>query len=348
MSIEALSSQVAGSYVALGVTDSGSTLGNLVSASKVSLLVRMGAAGSNLSWELWQGGATRTLLASGPVEDLSFNQLKLSYDPATQHADRQRQRRTRAAATRSRWAHRAMRRLKGWARWTTLSCAARAPARPKPRKFQHEAAAAAFARLAAHAAAMALGDLAHQRQAQADAAFALGMAGQAEEGLEDALAVGLGHAGAAVAHAHLDRPPRLATLAWMAFAAVARAFSSRLRRARRSSRSSPLHCGSPCTSAPTRAASSASRPSRSTRSRRSSAVVASSRPASSTSSTSASSSAMLVSISRRSAGAARRGVFQHLHGHLQPRQRRAQFVAGIGQQALVRRAPGLRCARRRG
>lgn len=84
MSIEALSSPVAGSYVALGVTDSGSTLGNLVSASKVSLLVRMGAAGSSLSWELWQGGAARTLLASGPVEDLSFNQLKLSYDPATQ------------------------------------------------------------------------------------------------------------------------------------------------------------------------------------------------------------------------------------------------------------------------
>lgn len=84
MSIEVLSSQVAGSYVALGVTDSGATLSNLVSASKVSLLVRMGAAGSNLSWELWQGGTTRTLLASGPVEDLGFNQLKLSYDPATQ------------------------------------------------------------------------------------------------------------------------------------------------------------------------------------------------------------------------------------------------------------------------
>ena len=46
-------------------------------------------------------------------------------------------------------------------------------------------------------------DLPHQRQAEADAAFALGMAGQAEEGLEDALAVGLGHARAAVAHQQL-------------------------------------------------------------------------------------------------------------------------------------------------
>ena len=48
---------------------------------------------------------------------------------------------------------------------------------------------------------MALGDLPHQRQAEADAAFALGVAGQAEERLEDALAKGFGHAGAAVADA---------------------------------------------------------------------------------------------------------------------------------------------------
>jgi hypothetical protein len=55
---------------------------------------------------------------------------------------------------------------------------------------------------------VALGDLPHQRQPEADAAFALGMAGQAEEGLEDALAVGLGHAGAAVADTHFDRVRR--------------------------------------------------------------------------------------------------------------------------------------------
>ena len=46
---------------------------------------------------------------------------------------------------------------------------------------------------------MALGDLLDQGQAEADAAGLLGMAGQAEERLEDALAHRLGHAGAAVA-----------------------------------------------------------------------------------------------------------------------------------------------------
>ena len=67
------------------------------------------------------------------------------------------------------------------------------------RQLDHEAAAAARARLAAHAAAVALGDLLDQRQAEADAAGVLGVAGQAEERLEDALAHRLGHAGAAVA-----------------------------------------------------------------------------------------------------------------------------------------------------
>ena len=40
--------------------------------------------------------------------------------------------------------------------------------------------------------------------AQADTAFALGVAGHAEEGLEDAFAQGLGHARAAVAHPDVD------------------------------------------------------------------------------------------------------------------------------------------------
>ncbi len=67
------------------------------------------------------------------------------------------------------------------------------------RQVDHEAAAAALARLAAHAAAVALGDLLDEAQAEADAAGLLGMAGQAEERLEDALAHRLGDAGAAVA-----------------------------------------------------------------------------------------------------------------------------------------------------
>ena len=46
---------------------------------------------------------------------------------------------------------------------------------------------------------MAQRNLPHQGQAQAHATFTLGVAGKAEEGLEDAFAVGVGHAGAAVA-----------------------------------------------------------------------------------------------------------------------------------------------------
>ena len=56
-----------------------------------------------------------------------------------------------------------------------------------------------LARLAAHAAAVASGDLLDEGQAEADAAGLLGMAGQAKERLEDALAHRLGDARAAVA-----------------------------------------------------------------------------------------------------------------------------------------------------
>ena len=85
--------------------------------------------------------------------------------------------------------------------------------RPKGRHFDHEAAAAALARLAAHAAAVALGDLLDEGEAEADAAGLLGVAGQAKERLEDALAHRLGHAGAAVADldATTKSPPRTVT-----------------------------------------------------------------------------------------------------------------------------------------
>ncbi len=74
----------ASSYIALGLTDSSATLNNLVTAAKVTLLMRSADGGATLMWELWQGGAPCTLLASGPLEDLGFNQLKLSYDPVAQ------------------------------------------------------------------------------------------------------------------------------------------------------------------------------------------------------------------------------------------------------------------------
>jgi hypothetical protein len=49
-------------------------------------------------------------------------------------------------------------------------------------------------------AAVALGDLAHQREAKPAAATGLGRAGQAIEGLEDPLALAFGHARPVIAH----------------------------------------------------------------------------------------------------------------------------------------------------
>ena len=76
----------AGAYLALGLTDSSATLNNLATVGKVSLMLRYipGDAFTRLGWELWQGGAVRTLLASGITDDQTYNQLRLSYDPAAQ------------------------------------------------------------------------------------------------------------------------------------------------------------------------------------------------------------------------------------------------------------------------
>lgn len=76
--------QTPASYIALGLTDSSTTLGNLMTASKLTLLFRPAADGASMTWELWRGGSPRSLVASGGMEDLSLNQLKLDYVPATQ------------------------------------------------------------------------------------------------------------------------------------------------------------------------------------------------------------------------------------------------------------------------
>src|SRR5262245_55968015 len=68
-----------------------------------------------------------------------------------------------------------------------------------------EAGAAAGAVLAADAAAVAFGDGLDQRQAEADTAVAFAGAGQAIEGLEDALAQRGGHARTAIVDADLRR-----------------------------------------------------------------------------------------------------------------------------------------------
>lgn len=84
LSMAGILSQAPGSTLALGLTDSSQTVGNLTSASKVTLLIKLSADGYALDWQLWQGGASRTLLAAGLGEDLGFNRLALIYDPQTQ------------------------------------------------------------------------------------------------------------------------------------------------------------------------------------------------------------------------------------------------------------------------
>lgn len=85
MSIEGLLwSQSPASTLALGLTDSGITIGNLASASRVTLRVRPTGDGQTLAWELWQGVTARSMLAGGVVEDQSLNQLRIDYLPATQ------------------------------------------------------------------------------------------------------------------------------------------------------------------------------------------------------------------------------------------------------------------------
>lgn len=73
-----------GAFIALGLTDSAATLGNLSGAARVSLQLSADGNPQGLRWELWKGGTARVLLASGRTEDMTWNRLVLQYDPATQ------------------------------------------------------------------------------------------------------------------------------------------------------------------------------------------------------------------------------------------------------------------------
>lgn len=85
LSIEATpyGSQTFGSYVALGVTDSSVTTSNLTTVGKVALIIKRDRAGAT-SYEFWSGVGGRTLLASGPMDDMTWNHMVLAYDTATQ------------------------------------------------------------------------------------------------------------------------------------------------------------------------------------------------------------------------------------------------------------------------
>lgn len=91
LSIEGYPTDVPDSYLALGLTDSGATLSNLTRFAQVALLLRPAApdapATRPLRWELWTGGATRTLLASGNTDDMTYNHLELRYDPLAQRLE---------------------------------------------------------------------------------------------------------------------------------------------------------------------------------------------------------------------------------------------------------------------
>lgn len=85
LSIEALPQGGAfDAYVALGLTDSTVTTSNLTTVGKVALVLRRDAGSPALRWELWSGVGTRSLLASGATDDMTWNRLVLSYDPGTQ------------------------------------------------------------------------------------------------------------------------------------------------------------------------------------------------------------------------------------------------------------------------
>lgn len=85
ISIEGFPQPVPGSYLALGLTDSGATLNNLAVVGKVSLELSSAPAGQSLlGWNLWLGGSPRTLLASGTTDDMIYNRLEIRYDPQAQ------------------------------------------------------------------------------------------------------------------------------------------------------------------------------------------------------------------------------------------------------------------------
>ena len=79
-----------GAFIALGLTDSSTTLGNLAVAARISLQLTADGQPQGLLWQLWQGGTPRRLLASGRTDDMTWNRLVLPVRPG--HADPGRQR----------------------------------------------------------------------------------------------------------------------------------------------------------------------------------------------------------------------------------------------------------------
>lgn len=85
-SMEGHPSVVGNSYVAIGLTSSGATMGNLRTVGQVWLSIRYETPliPGMLIYELRLNGSTGPLLASGLTDDITFNELVIGYDPVAQ------------------------------------------------------------------------------------------------------------------------------------------------------------------------------------------------------------------------------------------------------------------------
>ena len=72
---------VANTYLALGLTNSGSTTNNLSSGGSIVLILKPSPDGWTSVYEFRLGGFGGQLLASGSTDDLFFNQMKIRYNP---------------------------------------------------------------------------------------------------------------------------------------------------------------------------------------------------------------------------------------------------------------------------
>lgn len=82
--IEGLYWRIPGGYVALGLTNSGTTINNLVAGASVMLIIKPNPADnlSTMIYEFRLGGLNGQLLASGITEESEFfNQMKIRYNP---------------------------------------------------------------------------------------------------------------------------------------------------------------------------------------------------------------------------------------------------------------------------
>jgi hypothetical protein len=86
LSMEGWPSMMEGSYVAIGWTNSSATTNNLESAALVWLHLRKQVAGENgaLVYELRVNGRSGAVLASGVIDDMTWNQMLIAYDPLAQ------------------------------------------------------------------------------------------------------------------------------------------------------------------------------------------------------------------------------------------------------------------------